>query len=199
MTLDRRRFLELSGKVTFGGVLSAVLLRGSDPALAALLYPDPDYRALDGACIQPRSEEERLVALIVDTVVPSAASDPDGVPGALDCCALNLLYDGYFPFTDYLPLILPAVEGVAQEGFSRPFSQCDLDARTEVLAAVEELLPVVRLAFRFIRSTFYGAAYTMRGTEWVRWPGPSLGYAEHPELSFREALSEELTDDGNLP
>ena len=61
--LDRRRFLELSGKVTFGGVLSAVLLRGPEQALAGLLYPHPDYQALDGACVLPRTEEERVVAL----------------------------------------------------------------------------------------------------------------------------------------
>jgi len=196
---SRRRFLVLCSRLTFGGVLSAVLLRGPGRALADLLYPDPDYEPLDGACIQPQTDEERVVALIVDTVVPGSASDPSGVPGALDCCALNLIYDAFFPFTDYLPLILPAVEGVAQDRFSRSFDACCLEDRTEVLARVEEVLPVVRLAYRFIRSAFYGAAYTMRGTKWVRWPGPNLGYAEHPDLSFGEPLCEELTAYGNLP
>ena len=57
----------------------------------------------------------------------------------------------------------------------------------------------MRLAYRFIRSAFYGAAYTMRGTMYMQWPGPNLGYQGHPEMSFYEPLSEEATDDGNLP
>jgi len=180
-------------------VLAAVLLRGPERALAELAWPRPDYEPLEGACFEPSSEEERVIALLVDTVVPSAATDPDGVPGALDCCALNLIYDAFFPFQDYLGLIIPALKALAEQDFGRAFVDCDLEQRTEVLRQAEETVPIIRLAYRFIRSTFYGAAYTMRGTEYMGWPGPNLGYLDHPELSFREALADELTDDGNLP
>ena len=195
----RRRFLVLSGRLTFGGAAAAVLLRGPERALAELAFPDPDYVPLDGACVEAETEEERVVAALVDTVVPGSGSDPDGVPGALDCCALNLIQDAFYPFRDYLPLIVPAVQGLAQELYGRGLPECDLEQRTEVLKRAEEALPVIRLAYRFVRSAFYGAAYTMRGTEELGWPGPTLGYADHPELSFREKLADELTDDGNLP
>jgi len=198
--LDRRRFLELGGTLTFGSVVAALLFQAPlRKAVASLVYPEPDYTPLDGACIEAQTDEERTVAAIVDTVVPGSKSDPAGIPGALDCCALNLIYDAFYPFVDSLPVILPMVDSFAERDHGLPFRECDLDQRTGVLSEVEELLPFIRLAYRFIRSAFYGAAYTMRGTHYVKWPGPNLGYQEHPDFSFREAVSRELTEDGNLP
>ena len=58
---------------------------------------------------------------------------------------------------------------------------------------------MIRLAYRFIRSTFYASTYNMVGAAYLNWPGPNLGYTEHPDFTFGKSLSRELTRDGNLP
>jgi hypothetical protein len=198
--IDRRAFLRLASGGTVGTALAALLCRGPfGQALASVEYPQPDHQPLEGACVEAQSAEERTVAAIVDTIVPGRTSDPAGGPGALDSCALNLIYDDFFPFASNLPLILPLVDGLATDLFAKPFVDCALGERTEVLRRAEEMLPFIRLAYRFIRSTVYAGNYNYVGTTYLDWPGPNLGYVDHPDFSFGEPLSDELTLDGNLP
>ena len=197
---SRRQFISTAGKASFGAALAAAIFHGPLGELyARVRYPRPDHEPVKGACAVAVTDDEKTVAAIVDTVVPGPASDPDGYPGALDTCALNLIYDEFYPFVSALPFLLALVDKKADNKYGVKFVQLDLVKRTEILRASESALPLMRLAYRFIRSAFYGAAYTMRGTEYMGWPGPNLGYLDHPELSFREALADELTDDGNLP
>ena len=198
--LDRRRFLELAGKVTFGGAVAAAIFRGPMRELwAGVKLPSPDHTPLAGACHKAETTEEMTVAAIVDTVVPGRQSDPSGAPGAIDSCALNLIYDEFWPFVSAMPLILSLVNNLASDDYSKTFLECDLEERTRVLAQAEDKLPLIRLAYRFIRSAFYAVNYNMVGGSYLNWPGPNLGYKDHPEMSFRQPVSKELTKDGNLP
>ena len=152
-----------------------------------------------GACHQAVTTEEKTVAAIVDTVVPGRQSDPEGDPGAIDSCAVNLIYDEFWPFVSALPLILSLVNNLASDLHSKTFLECDLKQRTQVLAQAETKLPLIRLAYRFIRSAFYAVNFNMVGAGYLSWPGPNLGYLDHEEFSFRKPVSKELTKDGNLP
>ncbi len=197
---DRRRFLVLAGKGTFGAALAAAVFGGPLRALyARVKYPDPDHVPLEGACVEPLTEDEKKVAAIVDTVVPGKDVDPDGVPGARESCAVNLIYDEFYPFVQALPFMLLLVDTKAGALYSKKFLACTLKERTKVLQQAEETLPLIRLAYRFIRSTFYASNYNMVGAAHINWPGPNLGYTDHPDFSFDEPLSRELTRDGNLP
>lgn len=198
--VSRRAFLKIGGGAGIGAAFAVALLRGPfRGARAAIQLPDPDVATLPGACFGPLTEEERIVAAMVDTVVPGRQSDPTGAPGALDTCALNLIYDEFWPFVDYLPVLLPLLDDTSRNRFEVGFADATLEQRTEVLRTVEGAVPFVRLAYRFVRSTFYAGMYNFEGTNYLGWAGPNLGYRDHEEFSFREPVSEELTTDGNLP
>ncbi len=197
---SRRDFLQTAGKATFGTALAAALFHGALGELyAKVRYPRPDHEPVKGACAQPVSDEEKTVAAVVDTVVPGPESDPDGYPGALDSCALNLIYDEFYPFVSALPFLLAMVNKKADNKYSVKFVALDLAKRTEILKEAEDALPLMRLAYRFIRSAFYAANYNMVGAKHFGWPGPNLGYVEHADFTFGRAVSKELTKDGNLP
>jgi len=196
----RRQFLELAGKGTFGAALAAAIFTGPLRELyAKVKYPDPDHEPLQGACVDPLTDDEKKVAAIVDTVVPGKDVDPDGIPGARESCALNLIYDEFYPFVQALPFMLLLVDTKASALYSKKFMECTFKERTKVLQEAEETLPLIRLAYRFIRSTFYASTYNMVGAAHLNWPGPNLGYTEHPDFTFGKPLSRELTKDGNLP
>lgn len=198
--IGRRGFLKLGGGVTLGTAVALAIFRGPfRTASADIQLPSPDYTPLEGACHEPLTQEQQIVAAMVDTVVPGTQTDPEGLPGALDCCAMNLIYDEFYPFVDYLPILVPLIDSTADNQHDKGFLECDLTERTEVLRSVEESLPFVRLAYRFIRSTFYAGMYNLKGTNYLKWPGPNLGYRDHEDFSFREAVCSEMTEDGNLP
>ena len=69
----------------------------------------------------------------------------------------------------------------------------------DVLVAVQETMPLLRLAYRAIRSAFFGGAYNGVGLDYVGYPGPNLGYRHVPEFSFRTPVCQELTTDGRMP
>ena len=201
-TYSRRQFVKLSGKVTLGTALAASLFRGPlNFALAAVQFPEPDHQPLPGACfLDAQTEEEQLVAAMVDTIVPGVDSDPDGLIGAMETCAMNLIYDEFYPFVENLYLLLPLIESVTDDHHrNKKFHNLTLEQRTEVLSEAEERLPFIRLAYRFIRSSFYAGAYNLKGTTFMGWPGPNLGYLNHPDFTYGEPIGTELTEDGNLP
>lgn len=196
----RRAFLRVAARGTFGATLAAAVVTGPLRSLwAGVKLPSPDVKPLEGACHLPTTDEEKVVAAIVDTVVPGADSDPDGLPGAPESCALNLIYDAFYPFVQVMPALLLIVQQLSDNDYNKKFIDLDLDERTKVLQKAEETLPLIRLAYRFIRSAFYASTYNYRGGNYLRWPGPNLGYTDHPEFSFGKAVSKELTRDGNLP
>jgi len=196
----RREFLKLAGKGTFGAALAAGVFTGPLRELyARVKYPDPDHEPLEGACVEALTDDEKKVAAIVDTVVPGEDVDPDGIPGARESCALNLIYDEFYPFVQALPFMLLLVDTKAGSLHGKTFMECTFNERTKVLREAEDSLPLIRLAYRFIRSTFYASTYNMVGAAHLNWPGPNLGYTDHPDFSFNAPLSRELTRDGNLP
>ena len=145
------------------------------------------------------TDDQHVVAAIIDTVVPGAETDPSGAPGALEAGALNLIYDRFYPALDYLDSVIFLVERTAIQEFSASFEDLDLEQRQQVLLAAQETLPFLRHLYRFIKSVFFADLHGGVGSDYVDFPGPNLGYVEHPDFSFRRPMSQEKSDDGNLP
>jgi hypothetical protein len=198
---DRRRFLKLAGGWSIGVILSAVgwhYLRAEEeePPFESPGYPRPP---LADACLQPVTNQEKILAAMVDAVVPGSGSDPTGDPGALEACAMNLLLDEYYPFRGYASLIATLMDQIATTKFGSTFLEISHGQRLEVVIHAQETLPVLRLAYRAIRSAFYGGAYNGIGSTYVSYPGPNLGYRHLKEASFRMPVCKELSDTGWLP
>jgi len=159
-------------------------------------FPRPP---LDGACLVPYTGAEKTLAAMVDTVVPGPDTDPDGAAGALEGCAMNILLDEYYPFKSYAGLICTVMDQISQDRFGKPFVDAPYEERLQVMVEAQEVLPVLRLAFRAIRSAFYGGTYNGIGLDYVGYPGPNLGYRHLKEATFRTAVCEEMSETGWLP
>jgi hypothetical protein len=193
--LDRRRFLKEAGAWALGMLAGAAALDRS-----ALADPRVYPRApLPGACVVAGTDAERTLAALLDTVVPGADADPTGAPGALDACALNLLLDDAYPFRGYAPLIATLMDQTATKAHGKPFVELAYEQRLDVLVRAEDTLPLLRLAYRAIRSAFYGGAYNGVGLDYLGYPGPTLGYRHLADFSFRRPVCREASATGWLP
>ena len=196
--MDRRAFLRTSGAGALALVLEAV---GGSLARAAEPFGHTPFArpTLPGACLQPLGEVEATLAALLDAVVPGPEGDPEGAPGALEACAMNILLDGSFPFRQYADLFALLLDGLAGDTFGKTFVELDHGQRLQVLLKAQEQLPLLRLAFRAIRSAFYGGAYNGVGLRYVGFPGPNLGYRHVAECSFRQTVCAERTETGWMP
>lgn len=196
----RRRFLKEMGAWSLG-ILVTTAARGLPSAQA----DEDGFTAgfsrppLPGACVSATSDTERCLAAVVDTVVPGKETDPEGTPGALEACAMNLMVDGAFPFRSYASLITTLVDGMAKDEGAERFIDLAYEPRLAVLVRAQQALPVIRLAFRAIRSTYYGGAYNGVGLDALGYPGPNLGYRHLPEASHRCPVCRERTETGWMP
>ncbi len=194
--VSRRRFLETASDWSLRVLLGCV----AGPRLAGALEPGGFARApLAGACLTAETPLEKTLAAILETVVPGAETDPEAAPGAIEACAMNLLSDGAFPFRENAQLISGLMDGLATAAHGVPFAALPPNEREPLLIEAQESLPLLRLAYRAIRSAFYGGAYNGVGLDYVGFPGPNLGYRHLPEFSFRKPVSKELTDEGWMP
>lgn len=197
--MDRRDFLRTSGQGLMVWILQSI---ASDLVRAALPHHlgrpfarDP----LPGACLSPLGQTEATLAAMLDTVVPGPATDPEGQPGALEACGMNILLDGSFPFRQYADLFAMLLDGMAEDARGRPFAELEYPDRLSVLLRAQEEMPLLRLAFRAVRSAFFGGAYNGVGLRYVRYPGPCLGWRHVAECSFREPVCRERTSEGWMP
>jgi hypothetical protein len=199
--LDRRKFLARCGRWSVAVLLGSIgyHLGRAEEGLDEFTSPGFPRPPLPGACLEPVGTLEKTLAAVVDTVVPGTTTDPEGHPGALESCALNLLLDDFYPFRSYASLIVSLVDAIGQQLHASTFLDADYQQRLEVLIKAQEDLPVLRLAYRAIRSAFYGGAYNGIGLDFVGYPGPNLGYRHLPEASFRLPVCKELTEDGWMP
>lgn len=195
---DRRRFLTTMGRWSLGVLLSGVAdaARAASGPFRAPPYPRP---VVPGACIEPITPVEKTLAAVLDAVVPGAETDPEGTPGALEACAMNLMVDDTYPFKAYGSLFATLMDTLAESMHGGTFVSLSNEQRLSVLVGAEDDLPLLRLAYRAIRSAFYGGAYNGVGLTYVAYPGPNLGYRHIAEASFRKPVCKERTDEGWMP
>lgn len=152
----------------------------------------------ESTCLEPVTYEEKCMEALIDTVVPGKKSDPTGAPGALECCALNIAYDRYFPIAAVAPAILESLNLLSKKKYNNDFPSLNLEQRTDVLATLEGEIPQVTLVLRFIRAAFYVGLYNDVGLKYLGYPGPNVGYI-HEDYTFGVPMAKELTETGNLP
>jgi len=199
--IDRREFLARLGRWSMGVLVSTASPRllwagGRDEGFQSPGFP---RIPIPGACLQPATQVEKTLAAIVDTVVPGPTTDPDGAPGALEACAMNLLADEFYPFKMYAGIITSLMDQLALAQHGAKFIDLTYEQRLTVLVEAQKTLPVLTLAYRAIRSAFYGGAYNGVGLDYLGYPGPNLGYRHLEEASFRKAVCKEMSGTGWLP
>ena len=195
---DRRTFLKKLGTWSCGVLLSSVSVKAfaDDCGFSPPIFSRPP---LPDACLQPVTDLEKVLAAVVDTVVPGVETDPEGAPGGLEACAVNLLLDEYYPFREYAETLAFVMNLLANDEGSSAFVDLNYEKRLKVLIAAIDQLPILRLAYRAIRAAFFGGAYNGVGLSYLNYPGPNLGYRHLAECSFRKPMCEELTDTGWMP
>jgi len=197
--MDRRDFLRTAGGGALATILQAVaggFAKAAGTGFAGLPFArDP----LPGACLLPLGDVQATLAAMLDTVVPGPTTDPEGTAGALEACSMNILLDGSFPFRQYADLFALALDGIASDAHGAAFVELAYPQRLDVLMTAQEQLPMLRLAFKAVRSAFFGGAYNGVGLRYVGYPGPNLGWRHVPEASFRAPVCRERTEAGCMP
>lgn len=202
--LDRRAFLLTAGRNTFWGLFAAMVgartVRAAGDALGPYLPLDePPWECTPAYPVEAQTVEQQVVAAIIETVLPGAANDPAGEPGALEAGALNLAYDRFYPLRDYIPVVVQLVDAAADSGHGAGFVDLSQSEREAVLNEVQDSLPFLRHAYRFLRSVYFADLHGCVGSRALGFPGPNLGYVDHPAFSYRRAMSQERTEHGYLP
>ncbi len=197
-TCDRRAFLHKMGGWSLGLLLGSM---AAQQVLSASEFQSPGFtRApLPNACMTPEGETEQILAEVVNTIVPGAEIDPTGAPGGLDACAVNMLLDGNYPFKEQAAALATLMDLTAKGEYQKTFLECSYDQRLQVLLQAELSMPLLTMAYRAIRSAFFGGAYNGVGLDYMKYPGPNLGYRHIEECSFRRAVCQEMTKDGWMP
>jgi len=196
--IDRRVFLKEMGTWSLGTLVGGLAMEAR--AGADGFHVDGFARPVTpGACVQPGTAIEKTLAAVLDTVVPGADTDPAGDPGAIEACAMNLMVDDYYPFREYAGLFAALFDQLSDSDFGKPFVDLEYKQRLSVAIKVQDQMPLLRLAYRAIRSAFYGGAFNGVGLTYLGYPGPNLGYRHIAEASFRKPVCNEMTDKGWMP
>lgn len=150
-------------------------------------------------CLEADSYDEKILEKFCDTIIPGSSSDPEGIPGAVETCALNFMYDESLMFKKFAPLVAFIIDGKAKILYGRGFIQLSLDERTEVVKILQQEFPLLNLVMKFVKSAFYAGGYSDEGWKYMGYPGPNKGYFNDPQFSFWGPVCREKTEDGNMP
>lgn len=186
MPLKRREFLKgLPVLLLSGGILTGC---GKERK-----------RGVEFQCMEAVYYDEKVLEKFCDTVVPGSSSDPDGIVGAVDTCALNLMFDESLMFKKVAPIIAFMIDEKAKVLYGKGFVHLNLDERTEVVKVLQSEFPLINLVMKFVKSAFYAGGYSSEGWKWMGYPGPNRGYFNDPQFSFWGPVCKEKTKDGNMP
>ena len=143
----------------------------------------------------PDTEEGWAIAAFVDTIMPGAHRDPTGAPGGIDAGAPGMFFDPELPAYEFVSLLVGFLDGVAANQFpGQTFAASTTDERDEVVETAVGALDLMELAIQLVKlATFAAEGSTCH----LGYPGPNLGYRDDPDFSFGEAMSTEVTTDGN--
>ena len=153
-------------------------------------------------CRKPRTHEEETMEAVAATIIPGPEVDPDGIVGAVEVCALNVVYDPTFYIKPLIPLLVKDLDFWSLFGHGKQFKQLPGDKRLEVLRdryehAIFPLNQAYYLVVVTVKGAFYAAPFSTEGLDSLDYPGPTIGY--DVRCSFGRPMSSEMTPDGNLP
>ncbi len=222
-TLDRREFMRVSGLLASalalpGCVEKLALRRASDtaPHVPTDAAADDATTAPDGLEVTPEAgpdagetaslptlggapdtHEGRVIAAFIDTVVPGRHRDPDGRAGGIDVGAPGMFFDPELPAAPFVPVLVLLLDTTAEADFgARTFDQLLPSERDQVLTRALATVPVLEFAVQLAKLAHY--ASPVAGAE-LGYPGPNPGYVHDANFTFDDAITSELTVDGNYP
>ena len=143
-------------------------------------------------------EKETMKAL-ADTIIPGPISDPEGSVGGVEAGALEVLYDPYYGLRPFIGIISIDLNLASFWWYRKLFKNLGLRQRTRIILFKDYfslIKPVYEQAEILVKLAFYGAIINDVGTDYISFPGPSLGYYDY---SLNRKFADEATEDGNLP
>ena len=146
----------------------------------------------------PGTTDEKTMSALIDTILPGYGSDPAGGPGAIQADALLMVYDKAYPAYQFVQIIVNLLNSIANTTYKSAFYELDLSKRATLLSDLENEVPYMGLLIRYIEGAFYAGFVNDVGYEYLTYPGANLGYVNQG-FSFNRQMSQELTNDGNLP
>jgi hypothetical protein len=191
---DRMSREEVSRRDFLKGV--AILCASSVAGVSGMELPAD---AADDADGWPGYIERGTMRAFADTVVPGPTSDPEGAVGGIEAGALEVLYDLRYGLRLFISTLSRDLNRTSLKWHRRLFKDLDLAQRTEILMYKDDnsgMKSLYELAELLVKVAFYGGVINDVGTDYMSFPGPSLGYDDY---SFNEKFAEEATEDGNLP
>lgn len=208
---SRREFIRLAS-VAAGAFAAGCVVEEpiGPPEPTPVPTPDPCLDDVDAGWLAPSSGAVDLphlggapdtptgwaVAAFVDAVVPGAWRDPTGTPGALDVGAPAMFFDPSLPAAEFVEVLAAFLDLVAVGlmGEGATFAALDVDDRDEALQAATESLGLVELAIQLAKLAWF--ASPSAGCS-LGYPGANPGWVDDDDFSFSEALTTEITADGN--
>ena len=184
--LSRREFI----RVATLAAGAAALLPACSPEPNTV---GPELPTLGGA---PDTPEGRAIAAFCDTVVPGKHRDPEGVLGAIDVGAPGLFFDPELPALAYVGLLVVVLDAYGRNTGGQPFAALDPAGRDVALAQAVAEVELLDFAVQLAKLAFYSSP---DGAATLGYPGPNAGYVNDPDFSYRQPMSDEITEDGNFP
>lgn len=217
--MDRREFVRVSGLLASAFALNGCVekpaaRRASDVALdvaedGTATAPDAVEvtteivgDAVESATLPtlggaPDTHEGRVIAAFIDTVVPGRHRDPDGRAGGIDVGAPGLFFDPELPAAAFVPVLALLLDTTSEAEFgARTFEQLLPSERDQVLTRALVTVPILEFAVQLAKLAHY--ASPVAGAE-LGYPGPNPGYVHDANFTFDDAITTELTADGNYP
>lgn len=189
--IDRRQFFKWIGRIS---VLAAMFELVDQVSCGSV----PQTAQPASTCMQPQTEDEKIIYAMCDTILPGMSSDPTGAPGAVDACTMDVVYDKFYGIIQVISPVLLIINAEAKNNEGRNFYELNLDQRTTVLKSVESMLGIIDQVYMFMKGPFYIGIISRLGLDYMGDPGPNLGYRDQ-DFSFYKPMSQEMTSDGNLP
>ena len=150
-------------------------------------------------CMSASSHSKETVLAISDVIVPGAKNSPDKSPGAVDTCALDIIYDPFFGLEKYIAFLVISIDWSSLWRFGRLYKNLDFDERTFILQLKEEKSWFLKKGFKGLiilaKLAFYGGYKNSIGLEYIGFPGANPGYHDY---SHNIVFAKERTADGNL-
>jgi len=153
----------------------------------------------DAGDVKTSTIEKATMEAFADTVIPGPNSDPEGLVGGVEACALEVLYDPYYGLRPFIGILAIDLNLASLWWYRRLFKDLGFRQRKRIILFKDYfslMKPVYEQAELLVKLAFYGAIINPVGTDYISFPGPSLGYYGY---SFNEKFAEEATTDGNLP
>lgn len=216
--IDRREFIRVSGllasALSFGACVDKSAARPPADATGGDAGDASDATAGTGETLEvtpettdpsalptlggaPDTHEGRVIAAFIDTVVPGRHRDPDGTAGGIDTGAPAMFFDPELPAAPFVPPLVLLLDTSAQAAFAeRTFDQLAPSERDQVLTQALVTIPILEFAVQLAKLAHYSSP--IAGAE-LGYPGPNAGYVHDANFTFNDAITTELTADGNYP